>query len=64
MSIETKMRDVEFKKCEEYNPMHPKANSMGMRKFWRADYNGQTIATLCDTKTECVAEVRRYLKGE
>lgn len=56
-----KMKDVEFVKCEEYNPMHRKANSLGVRSFWRADYHGETIATLCDTKAECMREVRRII---
>lgn len=57
-----KMKDVDFVKCEEYNPYHKKANRLGMRTFWRADYYGKTIVTLCDTKAECVQEVREYIR--
>ena len=57
-----KMSDVTFIKCQEYNPYHPKANSLGMRSFWRADCGGETIATLCDTKAECEREVRSIIK--
>lgn len=64
MSIDARLKEVDFLKCEEYNPLHPKANSIGMRSFWRADYYGETIATLCDTKAECVKEARRFLKNK
>lgn len=51
-----RFKDVVFTKCHDFN-------SFGEYKpFWRADLYGQTIATLCDTKAECVAEVRNYLK--
>lgn len=30
--------------------------------FWRADYQGETIATMCKTKAECKKEVREYFK--
>ena len=57
-----KIKDVVFVRCEEYNPLHPKSDVNGFRKFWRADYEGKTIATLCDTKAECMAEVRNYIR--
>lgn len=60
--MKIKIKDVEFLKCEEYNPYHPKANSYGMRTFWRADYCGQTIVTLCDTKAECILEARAWIR--
>ena len=31
-----------------------------VRRFWRADYQGITIATGCQTKAECISEVRHY----
>lgn len=31
------------------------------RQFWRADYQGETIATLCRTKAECLKEVREWI---
>lgn len=57
-----KFNDVEFIKCEEYDPFDTRANSYGMRSFWRADYYGETIVTSCDTKAECIKEVRAYIK--
>lgn len=57
-----KLKDVDFVKCEEYNPYSSRSNKFGMRTFWRADYHGETIATLCDTKAECISEVRAYIK--
>ena len=53
-----KMKDVNFVKCTEYNPYHEKANSLGIRSFWRADYNGLSLAW-ADTKKECIEIVRR-----
>lgn len=35
----------------------------GLIAFYRADYNGQTIATMCRTKKECEQEAKRYLKS-
>lgn len=61
--MKVNLKDIEFTKCEEYNSIHPKANSLGMRKFWRADYCGVTVATLCDTKAECVQKAKMYLKS-
>ena len=58
-----KFCDVNFERCEEYNPFSPRANKLGMCSFWRADYYGDTIATACRTKAECVAEVRRYIRA-
>lgn len=50
-----KIKNVVFSKHDDW--------CMGKNKsFWRADLGGVTIATLCRTKTECVAEVRRKLK--
>jgi hypothetical protein len=50
-----KFKDVSFVKCYDYN--------FGERStFWRADLWGETIATLCHTKAECIEEVRNYLK--
>lgn len=52
-----KLQDVEFSKHDDW--------CMGKNKpFWRADLNGVTIATLCKTKAECIAEVRRVLKTQ
>ena len=55
-----KLKDVDFIKCSEYDPFSSKANSLGMKTFWRADYNGETIA-YGDTKAKCLKEVRRYI---
>lgn len=50
-----KFKDVSFVKCCEYN--------FGEKNtFWRADLWGETIATLCSTKAECMEEVRNYLE--
>jgi len=50
-------RNVEFVQGHEWH--------MGKtRTFWRADYRGVTIASLCRTKAECVGEVRRYFKQQ
>lgn len=60
ITVKNLMQSVDFVKCEEYNPYHPKANSLGMRSFWRADYKGNSIA-YGDTKAECVKYARNYL---
>ena len=50
-----KLKDVEFKKCEEWN--------FGkIQYFWRADLNGRTIVTLCRTKKECIEETKMELR--
>ena len=50
-------RNVEFVKGHDWH--------MGkMRTFWRADYRGVTIATMCSTKAECIKEVRRYFEQQ
>lgn len=49
-------KDVDFSKCYEY--------SFGENGyFWRADFRGQTIATMCRTKAECITEAREYLRS-
>ena len=58
-----KMKDVIFVKCEEYDPYSPKANSLGMKPFWRAEYNDETIA-IADTKSECVSRVRLFINSK
>ena len=58
-----KISDVNFVKCEEYDPFNPRSDKLGMCIFWRADYCGETIATACRTKAECVAEVRQYIRA-
>ena len=47
------MKMIEYVKCVEYNPYSPKANKLGLKNFWRADYNGESIA-YGDTKKECI----------
>lgn len=32
--------------------------------FWRADYRGVTIVSLCKAKAECIDEVGRYFERE
>lgn len=59
-----KLKDVMFIKCEEYDPYHNRANKYGMRTLWRADYHGKTIASLCDTKAECIEKVKEYIRLE
>ena len=59
-----KFKDVEFIKCVSFDPFHPKADFTGTRWCWRADYQGMTIVTLCDTKKECMEEVRRYIASQ
>lgn len=54
---------VEYVKCQDYDPYHPKADSLGMHSFWRADSNGETIAT-ADTKAECMRKAKEYLGRE
>lgn len=50
------IKDVDFSKHYDY--------SFGeTRYFWRADLGFQTIATMCRTKAECIAEARRYLRS-
>lgn len=53
--------DVTFTKCKEYAPYSDKADKLGMKTFWRADYNGETLA-IADTKAECVKEARTALR--
>ena len=54
-SITIRGHDVTFLKCQEH--------SMGETKyFWRADCRGETIATGCTTKAECIKEARAYLR--
>lgn len=54
-SITIRGHEVVFLKCQE--------RSMGKIKyFWRADYNGETIATKCRTKAECVKEARQHFR--
>lgn len=49
-------KDVDFSKHYDY--------SFGEKRyFWRADFRGNTIATMCRTKAECITEVRRYLRS-
>lgn len=54
---------IVYTKCQEYDPYDPKANKLGLRSFWRADYKGQSIAW-GDTKAECMKNAKNYLKGE
>lgn len=59
MRKQFKMSNVEFTKCSEWDAWE------GVRYFWRADiwidYHMETIATLCRTKKECIAEARAEL---
>lgn len=57
------IKDVDFVKCQEYDPYNPKADSLGLHYFWRADLCGETIATACETKAECMKKVREYLRS-
>ena len=58
------LKDVMFIKCEEFDSCHPRANKYGMRTFWRADYHGETIVSLCDTKADCLEKVKEYIRCE
>lgn len=50
------INNVEFTKHYDY--------SFGEnRYFWRADLGYETIATMCRTKAECIAEARNYLRS-
>lgn len=51
-----KMKDVEFVKGTQWDMFE------GNRTFWRADYQGRTIVSMCKTKKECMDEVRYYIK--
>lgn len=54
MMRKVKMIDVQISKHYDY--------FMGERRpFWRADYLGETIATLCRTKAECLKEAREWI---
>lgn len=55
MKTKPTLEDVEFSKHYDYHMGHE-------RPFWRADYDGYTIATLCRTKAECVKEARTKIK--
>lgn len=52
-----KMSDIQFSRHYDY--------FMGERRlFWRADYQGETIVTLCRTKVECLKEVREWINKQ
>lgn len=56
-----RMKDVEYVKCQEYDPLSNRADALGMRTFWRADVGSQSIA-YGDTKKECMDEARAYIR--
>lgn len=55
------MGKIEYIKCQEYNPYSAKANKLGLKIFWRAEYRGEVIA-YGDTKKECIQNAKNYLK--
>lgn len=50
-------KNVTFYYCVGYSMGHPEYT-------WRADCNNITIASMCKTKKECIAEAREYLCQE
>lgn len=57
-----KFSDITFEKIQNYDPFNCRADFLGMVTEWvgRNPY-GNAIA-FGDTKAECVADARRYIK--
>lgn len=57
-----KFSDITFDKIENYDPLNTRANHQGMVTEWVGrNVYGNAVA-FGNTKAECVADARRYIK--
>ena len=61
------IKDLTFKKIENYDPLNPRAKANGMVSEWVARNSWGNAVAFGDTKAECMKDARRYCrtaKGE
>ncbi len=56
------IKDLSFEKIENYDPYNSRSKKNGMVTEWVARNSWGNAVAFGDTKSECVADARRYCK--
>ena len=59
-----KLKDLTFERIENYDPFNLRANKNGMVTEWVARNSWGNAVAFGNTRTECVADARRYVASQ